>query len=136
MTFGLPRKTDGQYLLHRCAGCAGCCRPPLLKRLLLSYADMLRLSKHFGCASVQEFRDKECVPVEFRFPGKLVSLMHQKRMFIDPYPYFLFLKSLRGNFFILKYLIGLIRDKNIPDKLDINRTYLQNSPLEKLAKKS
>jgi Fe-S-cluster containining protein len=40
-----------------------------LKRLLLTYADMGRLSKHFGYASLEEFRAKECVPVEFRFLG-------------------------------------------------------------------
>jgi Fe-S-cluster containining protein len=30
---------------------------------------MVRLSKHFGYGSLEEFRAKECVPVEFKFPG-------------------------------------------------------------------
>lgn len=43
--------------------------PLLLKRLLLTCADMVRFSKHFGYSSLEEFRTKECVKAEIRFLG-------------------------------------------------------------------
>jgi Fe-S-cluster containining protein len=67
VVFEIPRSTDGYFLLHRCSECGGCCRPPLLKRIMLTYADMIRLSQHFGYSSIDEFRAKECVKVEFKF---------------------------------------------------------------------
>lgn len=69
VTFRIPRSTDGRLLLHRCAGCGGCCRPPFLKRLLLTYADMILLSKHLGYSSLDEFMKNECLKVEFKQHG-------------------------------------------------------------------
>jgi spore maturation protein CgeB len=73
---------------------------------------------------------------EFRFPYELFSLMYQKKLFTNKYTYLLFLKSLFGNSFILKYLIEMYKDKSNLDKLSVNETYIKNSPLEKLRKKN
>jgi Fe-S-cluster containining protein len=40
-----------------------------LKRILLTYADMIRLSAHLGYSSLDEFRKNECLKVEFKDYG-------------------------------------------------------------------
>ena len=72
---------------------------------------------------------------DFKFQNELFSLMYQKRILTNAYPYLLTFKSLKGNSFILKYLIELAKDKGSQDKLSVNESYIQNSPLEKLRKK-
>jgi spore maturation protein CgeB len=70
---------------------------------------------------------------EFRFQNELFSLMYQKKILINKYPYLLTLKSLIGNPFIFKYLMEIIKDKSSKDKLSVNRAYIENSSLEKFS---
>lgn len=69
---------------------------------------------------------------EFRFQNILFSLYYRRKLFRNAYLYKLLLKSLFGNYFILKYLVELKRDKSNIDKLKVNSAYIRNSPLEKL----
>jgi len=73
---------------------------------------------------------------EFRFQNDLFSLYYNEKLWLNPYPYALLLKSIFGNFFILKYLFELKKDKAIADKLSVNRAYIEGSPLEKFCKKN
>jgi hypothetical protein len=72
---------------------------------------------------------------EFEFQNELFSLMHQKKILTNKYPYLLVIKYLMGNSFILKYLIELLKDPSSKDKLSVNSAYIKNSPLEKFNKK-
>jgi hypothetical protein len=71
---------------------------------------------------------------EMRFPNELFSLIYQKKLLTNKYPYFLTIKSLIGNSFIFKYLLELLKDKSSKDKLSVNKAYIENSSLEKLIK--
>ncbi len=71
---------------------------------------------------------------EMRFQNNLFSLVYQKKILTNSYPYLLFLKSIIGKGFILKYLLEMMKDKSNKDKLSVNKSYIENSPLEKLKK--
>ena len=73
---------------------------------------------------------------EFRFQNELFSLMYQKKLLFDKYPYMLIIKSLMGNSFILKYLFEMYKDKSNLDKLLANEDYIKNSSIERLRKKN
>jgi len=69
---------------------------------------------------------------EMKFPNKLLSLIHQKKIIINPYLYMLLLKSLFGNLFILRYLFEIIRDKHSKEQLLVNESYFEGSFFKKL----
>lgn len=71
---------------------------------------------------------------EMKFPNFLFSLMYKNKLFFSSYPYKLLFRSIFGNSFIIKYLLELKKSKNTKEKLSVNSAYLENSPLEKLAK--
>jgi hypothetical protein len=72
--------------------------------------------------------------MEMRFQNDLFSLFYQKKLLTNKYPYLLLLNILTGKFFILKYLFKSIKDQNNKDKLSLNQSYIENSPLEKFKK--
>ena len=78
--------------------------------------------------------DKMKKAFDFKFKNQLFSLIYQKKIFFSPYSYLLFLKSIK-NRFILKYLFEMLKDKGNLDKLSINKSYIENSPIKKLRKK-
>jgi hypothetical protein len=71
---------------------------------------------------------------EFRFQNELFSLMYQKKIFTNKYSYLLIMKAVFGNSFIFKYIAELMKDQSSRDRLSVNRTYIENSPIERLAK--
>ena len=85
--------------------------------------------------SIKKFRKIEYSKMkhafEFRFPNELFSLIYQKKLLTNKYPYLLTIKSLIGNSFIFKYLLELLKDKSSKDKLSVNKVYIENSSLEK-----
>ncbi|MEK6935683.1 MAG: glycosyltransferase [Nanoarchaeota archaeon] len=70
---------------------------------------------------------------DMKFITTLFSLGYQKRLFKTSYVYKLFLKSLSYPF-IIKYIIKSIFNKHNWDKLNLNKSYVKNSPLKKLTK--
>ena len=72
---------------------------------------------------------------KMKFPDVLLFLMHRKRILIDSYPYMLALKSLSGNFFILRYLLENFFKQENKDKLILNKAYFENSIIKKFYKK-
>jgi spore maturation protein CgeB len=78
--------------------------------------------------------DKMKKAFEMKFPNELFALIHQKKILINPYPYFLTMKSLFANPFILKYLIEMIKDKGNLDKLSVNKQYMEKSVFKKITK--
>lgn len=72
---------------------------------------------------------------EFKFQNELFSLMYQKKIVTDKYPYLLVIKSLFGNPFILKYLMEILKDRSNRDKLMVNKVYIENSSLERFSEK-
>lgn len=71
---------------------------------------------------------------EMRFQNVLFSLYYRKKLFFNAYLYKLLLKSILGNFFIIRYLLELKKDKTNTDKLNVNSIYIENSPIEKFKK--
>ena len=71
---------------------------------------------------------------DMKFQNKVFSLIYQKKVLTNSYPYMLTLKSVMGNSFILKYLFELLKDKGNLDKLSVNKSYIENSPIEKFRK--
>jgi spore maturation protein CgeB len=90
--------------------------------------------------SIKKFRKIEYGKMkkafEFRFQNELFSLIYQKKILLNKYPYLLAIKSLIGNPFIFKYLLEILKDKSNKDKLSVNKVYIENSSLERFNEKN
>lgn len=62
----------------------------------------------------------------------LFSLVYQKKIMTNRYPYFLTLKSVLGNTFILRHILRSLKDTHNRDKLNLNKDYIKDSPIKKL----
>ena len=74
MVFHIP--FDGSnYLMFKCRKCGSCCRGQRWEALLLTEADVKRLSKALNYSSMSEFLDKECVYAEVTEPRQVYPLI-------------------------------------------------------------